>query len=184
MKTFVFLFLLLSQSSLAAAPNQTALKGAWLEVDSKWINAPKEVAPHEQWSQTALIYFGKDHKFALIYCTVYQVPKKYMTISNGDPRGVYTGEWSIHDETVALTYQLVEQTIVLEGQKLPGPVQHANIKISSGPTLGFGGKQFRREVALDESAGRAMSGTIRVPAHDRNWKSAKPKVEMAAVSAW
>lgn len=113
MKTFVFLFLLLSQSSLAVAPNHTALEGAWLEVDSKWINAPKEVAPHEQWSQTAVIYFGKDHKFALIYCTVYQVPKKYMIISNGDPRGVYTGEWNIHDDTVALTYQLVEQTIVL-----------------------------------------------------------------------
>jgi hypothetical protein len=159
MKTFVFLFLLWSQSSLAATPNQTTLEGAWLEVDSKWINAPKEVAPHEQWSQTAVIYFGKDHKFALIHCTVYQVPKKYMTISNGDPRGVYT---------VALTYQLVEQTIVLEGQKLPGPVQHANIKISGRPTLEFGGKQFRREVALDESAGRAMSETIRVPAHDRN----------------
>jgi len=115
-----------------------------------------------------VIYFGKDHKFALIHCTVYQVPKKYMTISNGDPSGVYTGEWSIHDDTVALTYQLVEQTIVLEGQKLPGPVQHANIKISGRPTLEFGGKQFRREVALDESAGRAMSETIRVPAHDRN----------------
>jgi hypothetical protein len=53
MKTFAFLFLLLSQSSLAVAPNQTALEGAWLQVDSKWINAPKEVAPHEQWSQTA-----------------------------------------------------------------------------------------------------------------------------------
>jgi hypothetical protein len=168
MKTFAFLFLLLSQSSLAVAPNQTALEGAWLQVDSKWINAPKEVAPHEQWSQTAVIYFGKDHKLALIYCTVYQVPKKYMTISNGDPRGVYTGEWSIQDDTVALTYQLVERTIVLQGQKLPGPVQHANIKISSGPTLAFSGNQFRREVALDESAGRAMSETIRVPAHDRN----------------
>jgi hypothetical protein len=110
----------------------------------------------EQWSQTAVIYFGKDHKFALIYCTVHQVPNKYMTISNGDPRRVYTGEGSIHDDTVALTYQLVEQTIVVQGQKLPGPVQHANIKTSSRPTLGFAGKRFRREVALDESAHRAM----------------------------
>jgi hypothetical protein len=168
MKTFAFLFLLLSQSSLAVAPTQTALEGAWLEVDSKWINAPKEVAPDEQWSQTAVIYFGKDHKFALIHCTVIQVPKKYMTISNGDPRGVYTGEWSIHDDTVVLTYQLVELTIVPEGQKLPGPVQQAKIKIPSGPTVGFGGKQFRRELALDESAARAVAGTIRVPAHDRN----------------
>jgi hypothetical protein len=152
MQIFALVFLLLSQSGLAVAPNQTALEGAWLEVDSKWINAPKEVAPHEQWSQTAVIYFGKDHKFALIYCTVIRVPKKYMNISNGDPRGVYRGEWSIEEDTVSLTYQLVEQTILLQGQKLPGPIQRAKFKISSGPTLGFDGKQFRREVALDESA--------------------------------
>src|SRR5271156_4798945 len=168
MKTFVFLFFLLSQSSLAVAPNQTVFEGAWLEVNSRWTNAPKEVAPHEQWSQTAVIYFGKDHRFALIHCTAYRGPKKYMTISNGDPRGVYTGEWNIYDDSVALTYQLVEQTIALEGQKLPGPVQHATIKISGSPTLGFGGKQFRREVALDESAARAMSETIRLPAQDKN----------------
>jgi hypothetical protein len=168
MKIFVFLFLLLSQSGPAVAPSQTELEGAWLEVDSIWINAPKKVARHEQWSQTAVIYFGKDHKFGLIDCTVYQVPKKFMTIGKEDPRGVYTGEWSVQDDTVTLTYQLVERTVVLEGQTLPGPVQHANIKISSGPTLGFGGKQFRRELALDDSAGRAMSETIRVHAQDSN----------------
>jgi len=168
MKIFVFLFLLLFQSGPAVAPNQTDLEGAWLEAGSIWINAPKKVARHEQWSQTAVIYFGKDRKFALILCTVYQVPKKFMTIGNGDPRGVYTGEWSVQDDTVTLTYQLVERTVVPEGQTLPGPVQHANIKISSGPTLGFGGKQFRRELALDESAGQAMSEAIRVHAQDSN----------------
>ena len=121
---------------------------------------------HEQWSQTAVIYFGKDHKFALIHCTVYRVSKKHMTISNGDPRGVYTGEWNIYDDSVTLTYQLVDQTIVR--QKLPGPVQHASIKIFAGPTLEFGGNQFRREKALDESAARALSETIRLPAQDKH----------------
>ena len=37
--------------------------------------------------------------------------------------------------------------------------------------------QASREVALDESASRAMSGTIRVPAHNKNWKSAKPRAK-------
>jgi hypothetical protein len=82
------------------------------------------------------------------------VPKKYMNISNGDPRGVYRGEWSIHDGTVSLTYQLVEQTGLTQGQKLPGPMQHASITISGGPTLGFDAKQFRREPLLDGSATR------------------------------
>jgi hypothetical protein len=104
-KVYALLFLLSSQSSFAGAPNESFLEGAWLEADSNWVNAPKDVAPREQWSQTAVLYFGKGHKFALIYCTVIRVPKKYMNISNGDPRGVYRGEWSIHDDTVSLTYQ-------------------------------------------------------------------------------
>lgn len=152
MKMVAILFLVLSQSTLAVAPNQTALEGAWLEADSKWINAPKDVAPGEQGSQTAVLYFGKDRKFTLMYCTVIRVPQKYMNISNGDPRGVYRGEWSIHDDTISLTYRLVEQTVALQNQKLPGPIQHADIKIPSGPTLSFAKKRFRREVALDESA--------------------------------
>jgi hypothetical protein len=75
-----------------------------------------------------------------------------MNISNGDARGVYRGEWSIHNDTLSLSYQLVEQTIVLQDQKLPGSIQHANIKISNGPILNFDRKQFRREPALDASA--------------------------------
>jgi hypothetical protein len=151
-KLFVFLFLILSQSSLAVAPNESALEGAWLKANSKWINAPKDVAPHEQTSQTAVLYFGRDHKFALVYCTVIRASKAHMNISDGDPRGVYRGEWSIHNDTLSLNYQLVEQTIVLQAQKLPGPIQHANIKISAGPILNFDRKQFRREPALDASA--------------------------------
>lgn len=152
MNFLAFLFLILSQSSLAVAPNESALEGAWLETDSKWMNAPKGVAPHEQWSQTAVLYFGRDHKFALIDCTVIRASKAHMNISNGDPRGIYRAEWSLHNDTLSLSYQLVEQTIVLQGQKLPGPIQHANIKISTGPILNFDRKRFRREPALDANA--------------------------------
>lgn len=146
------LVLLLSQSSFSVGPNESTLEGAWLDVDAKWVNAPKGVAPHEQWSQTEVLYFGKDHKFAFIYCTVIRVPKKYMNISNGDPRGVYRGGWSISGDEVSLTYQLVEQTVLVQGQKLPGPIQHATIKLLKRPALSFDGKQFRREAALDNSA--------------------------------
>jgi hypothetical protein len=151
-KLFALLFLIFSQSSIATAPNERTLEGAWLKANSKWINAPKDVAPHEQTSQTAVLYFGRDHKFTLVYCTVIRASKAHMNISDGDPTGVYRGEWSIHNDTLSLSYQLVEQTIVLQGQKLPGPIQHANIKISTGPILNFDRKQFRREPALDASA--------------------------------
>jgi hypothetical protein len=152
MRVLALLFFFLSQSTVGISPSESALEGAWLDTASKWVKAPKGVAPKEQFSQTTVLYFGNDHKFMFIYCTVIRVPNKSMNISNGDPRGVYRGEWSVHDGTASLTYQLVEQTVLLQGQKLPGPIQHANIKISNGPTLGFDGKLFRREVALDESA--------------------------------
>ena len=145
-------FFLLSQSGYAVHLNESALGGAWLETDAKWVSVPKDVAPNEQWAQAAVFYFGKDHKFSLIYCTVIRVPERYMNISNGDPRGVYTGQWSVHEDRISVTYQLVEQTILLKDQKLPGPMQSATIKISGGPILNFDGKRFRRAVALDESA--------------------------------
>lgn len=75
-----------------------------------------------------------------------------MNISNGDPRDVYRGEWRVNDDTVSLTYQLVERTVPIQGQTLPGPIQHTTIKVPQDATLTFDGKQFRREVALDGNA--------------------------------
>jgi len=121
-RLFALLFLIWSQWSLATALNEHELEGAWLEADSKWVNAPKDVAPRTQSGQTAVLYFGRDHKFALIYCTVIRVAKDHLNISNGDPRSVFRGEWSIHGNTISLTYQLVEQTIVVQGRELPGPI--------------------------------------------------------------
>jgi len=152
MRVLTLLFFFLSQSAVGVAPNESALEGAWLDTASKWVKAPKGVAPNEQSSQTAVLYFGKDHKFTLIYCTIIRVPKKSMNLSNGDPRGVYRGEWTVNDNTVSLMYQLVERTVSIQGQSLPGPIQHATIAMPQDATLRFDGKQFRREVALDDSA--------------------------------
>jgi hypothetical protein len=152
MRVLAFLLFFLSQATVGIAPTESALEGAWLDTASKWVKAPKGVAPEEQFSQTAVLNFGKGHKFTLIYCTVIRVPKKYMNISNGDPRGVYRGEWSVNENTVSLTYQLVEQTVSIQGQTLPGPIQHATIKVPQHDTLSFEGKQFRRELALDNNA--------------------------------
>jgi hypothetical protein len=150
MRVLALVLFFLSQSNIASS--ESSLEGAWVAAASKWVDAPKEVAPDEQWSQTAVLYFGKDHKFALIYCTVIRVPKKYMNISNGDPRGVYRGEWAINENTISLTYRLVERTVPIQGQVLPGPLQHSALKMPKESILNFDGKQFRREAALDESA--------------------------------
>lgn len=149
----------------AGASDKEAPQGAWLQDGVKWTSAPPDINPHLQSAQVAILYFGKDHKFALIYCTVGRVPKQYMTISNGDPRGVYQGEWKTDRQSISVTYQLVEATILPKGQKLPGPMQHATIKVSQGPRMTFEGKTFRRAVALDMSAAEAVYG---VPKSSRN----------------
>ena len=41
------------------------------------------------------------------------------------------------------SYQLVEQTVLLQGQTLSGPVQRATIQIFSSANIGFDGKEFR-----------------------------------------
>jgi len=146
------LLVFLSHATVSIAPSESVLEGAWLDATSKWVKAPRNVAPTEQWSQTAVLFFTKDRKFTLIYCTVLRVPKKYINISNGDPRVVYRGEWAINDNEVSLTYRLVEQTVSVQGQTLPGPIQRSVIKMQKDNTLSFDGKPFRREAALNASA--------------------------------
>jgi hypothetical protein len=121
MRVLALLFIFLFQSPVGIAPSEGALEGTWLDSASNWVKAPKGVAPKEQFSQKAVVYFGKDHKFTFIYCTVIRVPKKYMNISNGDPRSVYRGEWSVKDDKVSLTYQPVERTVPIQGRHYPDP---------------------------------------------------------------
>jgi hypothetical protein len=149
MRVLALLFFFLFQSTVGIARSESALEGAWLDSASSWVKAPKGVAPKERFSQTAVLFFAKDHKFTFIYCTVIRVPKRYMNISNGDPRSVYRGGWSVNDDKVSLTYQLVERTVPIQGQTLPGPIQHATIKVPQDATLSFDRKQFRREAGLD-----------------------------------
>ena len=128
--TLLFLFLL---SLYVRASDNDKLRGAWLEEGVKWMNVRADVNPHLQWAQAGILYFDKDNKFGLIYCTVNRVPGKYMIISAGDPRGVYKGEWKTNDHTISITYQLVEATVLKVGEKLPGPMKSGTIEVPSTP---------------------------------------------------
>jgi hypothetical protein len=47
MKILSLLLSLLSRLTPTVAPNQFALEGAWLGTNSKWIDEPRDVEPHE-----------------------------------------------------------------------------------------------------------------------------------------
>jgi hypothetical protein len=61
------------------APPRTA----WLQTDLKWEKAPATINPRLRTSTAAILYFGEDHTFALMYRVVNQVPGEYTTIRNG-----------------------------------------------------------------------------------------------------
>lgn len=140
-----------SCAALEKAEKKVALTGAWLQDGIKWINAPAEINAHLQTGQAALLYFGPDHTFAIIYCVVNRVPKQYMTISHGDGQVVYLGKWEAAGDQISTTYRLMSRTVQIKGEKLPGPELRATIK-KSHVLLVLQSKSYRRVDALDKNA--------------------------------
>lgn len=173
MKTKLAISLLLSSWLCAVTSDKSAsLQGAWIEDHVNWQRAPADVNPHLQTGQAAVLYFAKDHSFAVIYCTVNRRPERRMTVSNGDPRGVYKGEWASNGDVVTVTYRLVQATIPPPGQQIPGALERSTIEVSGKSALVFEGKTFHREVRLDSSAHEAVYGTP--PSTDHSGRVAQP----------
>jgi hypothetical protein len=150
-KLVSFIFLLaLNQWAPASQP-----RGAWLEEGVKWTKVRPDINPELQWAEVRIIFFGKQKTFGLIYCTVNRVPGR-MTISPGDPRGVYKGDWRVDGSRIITKYRLVEATLPQRGQKLPGPFESRIIQMSRGAALTLDGKTFRRAPALDTAAAEAL----------------------------
>jgi hypothetical protein len=156
MKSLKALLLLLCLSALARALDEDHVEGAWLKDGVKWTNAPPGINPHLQAGQAEILYFAKDHSFAIIDCTLYRVPKQYETISHGDGRGVYLGKWEAAGEDIAVEYRLVDRTVKITGEALPGPTQHAKIRASLR-TLRMQ-STFHRAAGLDKDAAEVVGG--------------------------
>lgn len=160
LKKILLLVVLALLPSLPVRPDESLPSGAWLQDGVKWNNAPRDINPGLQAGGAAVIYFRRDHNFALIDCIVVRAPKEYMSISHGDPRGVYLGKWEVQGSDIAIEYRLVERTVQLTGEKLPGPVLQGTIHVSHN-ALSFERKTFRRSPNLDESAAEAFSAAQR-----------------------
>jgi hypothetical protein len=171
MKKTLLLMVLIFLPSLAARSDESFPNGAWLQDGVRWINAPRSINLHLQGGSAAVLYFGKDQAFVLIYCTVFREPKKYITISHGDPLNVFLGKWEIRGDNISVEYRIVFRTIRIIPEELPGPIQHATMKFSRSvlsfdrktfhPTPGLNESTFRRTPGLDESAIEVVNGTPR-----------------------
>jgi len=132
---------------VVAQPVQTP-QGAWLQDDIKWLKAPKKINPKLRYGRAAIIYFGPDHTFALIYAWVERVQGKYEGISNGDGQVVYMGSWELAEKTVKVKYRLVSRTVQVAGEQLPGPFKEDIARIEGAVVL-FLEHSFHRSAALD-----------------------------------
>jgi hypothetical protein len=84
------------------APPRTA----WLQTDLKWEKAPATINPRLRTSTAAILYFGEDHTFALMYRVVNQLPGEYTTISDGSGLA-FTADWTADREGIAVWYEFV-----------------------------------------------------------------------------
>ena len=127
--------------------SQTPPLGAWRQTNVTWKKPPAELQLKQRYAEAAVLYFGPDQRFVLMYATVIQSPTSE-AISGGDGRVVYVGTWKRVGKSIHVEYRLVSRTVQKEGETLPGPVQSTDVAVK-GSTVVFQKDQFKRDVKLD-----------------------------------
>jgi hypothetical protein len=151
--TVLLLALLLTLPITSESPS---ISGAWLQSEVKWNKPPAELHLKQQYAESAVLYFGVNHKFALVYGTVIRSANSE-GLSHGDGRVVYLGKWEIVSGTVRVTYHLVSRTVRIANEALPGPTQMRELENTNG-TLVFNAMQFHRESGLDQDMRATVDG--------------------------
>jgi hypothetical protein len=162
MRAFLILLCLctLGAGKRQAPSNAAPVTGAWLQTKLKWENAPATINPQLQTSRATILYFGDDHRFAMLMCVVNRVQGEYTTISDGDGLALWRGQWTADRKGIAVWYEFVpprprqwpEASIV--GQ----PMGRAIIR-RSRDEITFADMKFERESKLDDDAHNAMLTT-------------------------
>ena len=139
--------LLLWILSMAPGTDALAPERAWRQSDVKWNKPPAELQLEERYAETALLYFGSNHEFSLVYATVIQGPKSE-GVSRGDGQVVYLGKWKSEGAKVGVEYRLASRTVRKDGEETPGPLERAEISKQNGLLL-FLKMRFTRDEQLD-----------------------------------
>lgn len=140
-----FLFCLLSAPLQSQEPS---VLGAWRQSGLKWKKPPAELQLKQRYAESAILYFGRNHEFAVMYATVIQGPHAE-GVSRGDGRVVYLGTWNADGIVLRVEYQLVSRTVLVENETLPGSMQIGEIQVKKGALL-FKKMLFHRDRQLDD----------------------------------
>ena len=138
-------------ATLAGGVMPSKIEGAWITRDIDWVKAPAAVERGLRTGEAAVLYFGPEKSFALIYCVIYHARDRY-AISAGDGQVVYIGSWKPgSDGVIDVEYRLVSRSVGVMGETLPGKVERGTIKIAP-QQFEFNTKPYIRLRALDADA--------------------------------
>jgi hypothetical protein len=143
----IILYVLLCTLGTATYHQTPEFLGAWLETPLKWTKPPAVFQLNEHVAEAAVLYFGSDHHFVVVYGTVIRHPQSE-GLSRGDGRVVHLGTWKQEGTKLYVEYRLASRTVQKEGETLPGPTQTDEIVIKDG-TLLFQKMRFRPELLLN-----------------------------------
>jgi len=149
-------FLLLCLLVVASQGQHSRVSGSWRQSGIKWTKAPTELHLKQRYAESAVLYFGASHDFALVYASVIQGPRSEV-LSRGDGQVVYLGTWRPDGPTLHLEYQLISRTVSKSGETLPGPRQKGDVQIKNG-TLLFEKMGFQRDPRLDDDLRAILQG--------------------------
>ncbi len=144
----VLTVLLAGPSGVGAAAGN--LEGAWLSEGTKWESPPTDTA-RGRFGYATVIYFGSDGTLLILECVVNRL-HEHLGISHGDPQVVSLGTWRQKDDETVASFRLVERTVKLVGEQLPGTLEQVKVRRDRGGILRVNGKVYRRERGLDEDA--------------------------------
>ena len=121
--------------------------GAWRQSNPKWKKPPAQLELKERYAEAAILYFGPDQRFVLLYGTVIRGATSEV-ISGGDGRVVYFGTWKLIGNSLHVEYRLVSRTVAKQGETLPGPIQSEDVRVKSSALM-FQKDRFTRDEKLD-----------------------------------
>jgi uncharacterized protein YuzE len=160
-KLILFLFVLTWPTAGQITKTTT---GTWLAVDIKWEHAPPAVNAKLEFAESTVLEFDENGRVAVIECVVNRERGRYITVSQGDGHVVAIGEWN-GKVPGRIKYRIVDRTIAVDGEKLPGAWRQGELNSVNGVYLVFEGARFRRIDGLRQSVLELLRG---IP--DANWK--------------
>jgi hypothetical protein len=152
------LLLAIVSTSPLAGNSMTQILAAhpvWISEDLKWEQDPGD--KEQSWAAGGALYFGEHGEFGRFGGVLVKRGTR-LGFSGGEGEIIYAGTWNVKAEIAQIDYRLVGMYKVVrptgdKAPEIPGPVQHAQIRLDSKSLrhLEFDGERYEATSHLKAS---------------------------------